>query len=321
MARWIRVSTVSYMPVEAGDNFMERQRERLAQMAELAATARPKADLVLFPEHCNVLGLPTLEAQIEAAEPVPGPTTERLSEVAARHGMYIVLPIPTRHGDVLHNSCVFIGRDGSIVGMYHKYQPTISEMEAGYSPGVEVPAFELDFGKVGAAICFDMKFVEVGQLMARNGARMCLFASMFVAGDRLWHWARDFGMYVVSSCPTHSYIVDMGGGRALAETGTDIWEVGAGYVPPIASAVINMDRCQFHLDYNGPKLKDVFAKYGHAVEVEIYRPEAHFTLASLMDDVTVDDIIQEFELEPWTAYLDRARAERAKRLGPEPRAS
>ncbi|MCX7597837.1 MAG: hypothetical protein N2512_03070, partial [Armatimonadetes bacterium] len=98
MARWIRVSTVSYTPVEAGENFLERQREKLAQLAELAATARPKPDLVLFPEHCNVSGLPTMEAQMEAAEPVPGPTTERLSEVAVKHNMYIVVPMPTRDG-------------------------------------------------------------------------------------------------------------------------------------------------------------------------------------------------------------------------------
>ncbi|MCX7597556.1 MAG: hypothetical protein N2512_01620, partial [Armatimonadetes bacterium] len=80
----------------------------------------------------------------------------------------------------------------------------------------------------------------------------------------------------------------------------------------IASAVINMDRCQFHLDGNNERLRELCAKYGQAVEIEIYRPEAHFTLASLMDDVTVDDLIEEFQLEPWVAYLDRARAVRAR---------
>ncbi|MBC7287795.1 MAG: carbon-nitrogen hydrolase family protein [Armatimonadetes bacterium] len=314
MARWIRVSTIAYRPVEWGDNFMERQRARMAEMAELAATAIPKPDLVVFPEFCNVLGMPGLERQIEAAEPVPGPTVERLAEVARRHAMYIVVALPERAGDKLYNSAVFIGRDGDVVGIYHKYQPTIYEMEAGIIPGEDVPAFELDFGKVGAAICFDMKFVEVGQTMARNGARMCVFCSMFAAGQRLWHWARDFGMYVVSSCPHTSWIVDMGGGRDLAFTGSSIDEVAAGHVPPIATALINMDRCQFHLDYNNTKLADIFAKYGQRVEIQIYRPEAHFTLASLMDDVTVDDIVEEFQLEPWNKYLDRARGVREETM-------
>lgn len=319
MAKWIRVSTVAYPPVEAGDRFMERQRDRIVELADAAAQTIPKPDLVVFPEFCTVLGMPGgIEAQVEAAEPIPGPTTERLSEVAAKHKMYIVIPMPEQAGNRLHNSAAFIGRDGEIVGVYRKYQPTIYEMEAGIVPGEDVPAFELDFGKAGAAICFDMKFVEVGQRMARNGARLCVFCSMFVAGARLWHWARDFGMYVVSSCTQRSYIVDMGGGRYLADTGSQIAEVASGVVPPIASAVINMDRCQFHLDYNGPRLKDVFAKYGGAVEVQIWRPEAHFTLASLMDDVTVDDIIAEFELEPWVHYLDRARKVRDDMLAGKP---
>jgi predicted amidohydrolase len=314
MARWVRVSTIAYQPVAAGENFMVRQREHLAAMAEMAAQARPKPDLVVFPEFCNVMGLPSLEAQLEAAEPIPGPTTDRLAEVAAKHRMYIVLPIPQREGDRLYNAAAFLGRDGNIVGVYHKYQPTTYEMEAGIVPGEDVPAFDLDFGKVGAAICFDIKFVETGQILARHGARLCCFCSMFIAGERLWHWARDFGMYMVSSCTARSYIVDLGGGRALAQTGSEIYEVATGIVPPIASAVINIDRCQFHLDYNGPRLKDVFAKYGQGVEVEIYRPEAHFTLASRMEDVTVEDIIAEFELEPWGAYLDRARRQRAAAL-------
>jgi hypothetical protein len=299
------------MPPEQGDNFMERQREHVALMAEVAAQAKPKPDILVYPEFCNVLGLPTFEAQIEAAEPIPGPTYDCIAEVAAKHKMNIVFSMLERDGDVLRNTSAFIGREAQLIGKYHKYQPTIGEIEAGVEPGIDAPAFDLDFGKVGAAICFDMKYVEVGQTMARHGARMCCFSSMFIAGDRLWHWARDFGMYVVSSCTSHSYIIDMGGGRCLAETGTEIAEVACGIVPPIASAIINMDRMQFHLDYNGPFLKDIFAKYGQGVVVDIQRPEAHFTLQSDMEDVTVDDITAEFGLEPYVKYLDRARGVRA----------
>jgi len=317
MARWIRVSTIAYPPVEAGDNFLDRQLDRMVELAEQAATARPRPDLVVFPEICVQMGMGSLEVEIEGALPVPGPATDRLAEVAAEHGMYIVVPLFESAGDKVYNSAVFLGRDGEVVGVYRKYQPTDYEMAAGVTPGTDVPAFELDFGKVGAAICFDMKFVEVGQILARHGARMCLFCSMFIAGQRLWHWARDFGFYVVSSCTARSYIVDMGGGRYLAQTGREIAEVASGAVPPIASAVVNMDRCQFHLDYNGRKLKDLFAKYGQGIEVEIFRPEAHFTLASLMDDVTVEDLIAEFELETWVDYLDRSRAVREQKLAEE----
>ncbi len=313
MARWARISVVA-MPSKGED--IEERRRQLAELAELAATARPKPDIVIFPEFATVLGLPGgLEEHLELAEPIPGPTTEALGEVARRHGMYIVVGMPERAEDGLYNAACFIGRDGGVVGVYRKYQPTIGEMDAGIKPGTEVPVFELDFGRAGAAICFDMKFYEVGQAMARGGARLCCFCSMFAGGARLLNWARDFGMYVAGACPQRSYIADMGGMRMLAETGQEIVEVREGKVPPIATALVNMDRCQFHLDYNRDKLEAITKKYGCGVEVQIWRPEAHFTLASLMDDVTVEDIIEEFELEPWHEYLDRARRRREQALG------
>ena len=75
-----------------------------------------------------------------------------------------------------------------------------------------------------------------------------------------------------------------------------------------------MDRVQFHLDTNQNKFQDILKKYGPGVEIKVDYPEAHFTMASVMDDVTVDDLIAEFELEPWTDYLNRARKVRAKFL-------
>jgi len=313
LARNVRVSTVAYQPVEAGDNWMPRTRDKIAGLLEEAARAKP--DLVALPEFCNVLGL-SMQQCIENAEPIPGPTSEVVSEVAAKHGMYVVLPIPERDGDRLYNTAALIGRDGSLVGTYHKYQPTIGEIEAGILPGEDAPAFETDFGRVGCAICFDLKFIEVGQRLAANRARLVVFASMFIGGQRLEHWARDWGCYVLSCCPARSYVVDMSG-RYLAQTGREINQVAAGLVPPIASAVINMDREFFHLDTNQNKFPDILRKYGPGVEIVIDYPEAHFTLASNMDDVTVDDLIREFELEPWLDYLNRARGVRAKALAGE----
>ena len=302
MARCIRVSTIAYDPVAAGDDFMDRTRAHMAERLEEAARAKP--DLVCFPEFVNVLGLG--DEAYDMAEPIPGPTTDAMGAIARNHGMYVVVPIPEQDGNRKYNTAAFIDRNGNVIGKYHKYQPTIGEMEHGIIPGTDAEAFDTDFGKVGAAICFDMKFVEVGQRLAENGARLVVFASMFIAGRRLLHWARDFGFYIVSCCPARSYVVDMAG-RFLCETGSEINQVSAKLLPPIASTVINMDREFFHLDYNQNKFPDIMKKYGPGVEIEVHYPEAHFTLASTMEDVTVEDIIREFELLTWRAYLKKAR--------------
>lgn len=310
MARFIRVSTVAFQGVEAGDRYKDRLREKMVADLELAAQAKP--DLVTLPETFNMGGIPW-EQWPDNADTIPGPLFDAAAEVAAKHRMYICLPILERDGEKLFNTACFIGRDGQVVGKYHKYQPTIGEIEGGILPGVDAEAFETDFGKVGAAICFDLKFIEVGQRLSANGARLVVWPSAFIGGERLAHWARDFGFYVLSCCTARSYLVDMSG-RILGTTGWEDNQVRAGLLPPIFSAVINMDRMLFHLDYNQDKFRDMFAKYGAGIEIENHYPEAHFTLASVMDDVTVEDLVKEYDLEPWTAYLDRARGVRLEYL-------
>jgi len=310
MSRFIRVTTVAYQGVEQGADFHARTRDKMADYLEQAALAKP--DLVVLPETFNMGGIPW-EEWPDNAESIPGPLTDRAAEIAAKHKMYCCIPLLERAGDKLFNTACFIDRAGKVIGRYHKYQPTIGEMEIGIVPGIDAEAFDTDFGKLGAAICFDLKFVEVGQRLAANGARVVCFCSAFIGGDRMLHWARDFGFYLVSSCSARSYLADMSG-RFLGTSGWEDNQVRAGLLPPLLSTIINTDRMLFHLDYNQNKFQDILKKYGPGVEIENHYPEAHFTMASLMDDVTMEDIVAEFELETWTQYLARARGERDKYL-------
>lgn len=314
MARMTRLTSIAFNTPEFGENFRDRTLDSLTEALEFAGRGNP--DIVVLPEHATTTGVPWDQVEFaDWAEPIPGPTTNRVSELADKHDMYVCLPIHERDGDRLYNTACFIDREGEVIGRYHKYQPTVGEMvDRHIEPGTDAEVFETDFGPVGAAICFDIKFVEVGQHLAANGARLVCFGSAFVAGQRLMHWARDFGFYIASSCIRRSYIVDMAGGRFLAETGYQIDEVRTGVVPPMCTAVVNMDREFFHLDENQPRLKECIKKYGTGVEWEIYRPEAHFTLASNMDDVSIEDIIEEFEFETWRDYLARSRKVREEQV-------
>lgn len=310
MARFIRVTSVAYAGVEPGEHFHRRTREKMADYLEQAALGKP--DLVVFPETFGLGGIP-FEQWPDSAESIPGPLIDRACEIAKKHKMYLCIPVLERDEDKLYNTACFIDREGEVLGQYHKYQPTIGEMEVGIVPGTDAPTFETDFGKIGAAICFDLKFIEVGQRLAANEARVVCFVSAFIGGERILHWCRDFGFYVVSSCSARSYVADMSG-RFLGTSGWEDNQVRAGLLPPLLSTVINTDRMLFHLDYNQNKFQEILKKYGPGVEIENHYPEAHFTLASLMDDVTVEDIVAEFELETWTQYLARARRERDKYL-------
>lgn len=311
MAKFIHVITIAYAPENAGPRWLQRTHEALALHLRLAARYQP--DLIVLPEMLNCAGLPVSE-WIPRAEPIPGPTYSLLASWAAEIGSYICAPLLEEHNGHLYNTAAFIARDGSLLGKYHKMRPTLLELEQGIVPGAEAPVFETDFGKIGAAICFDLNFSEVGAQLAAGGARLVCFPSQTRGGERLLHWARDFGFYLISSYPERSYIVDMAG-RFITDTGWEINQVAARLVPPLASAVLNMDRMLFHLDGNQDKFPALLEKYGPDIELEIHYPEAHFTLASLRQDVTVEDLIEEFSLEPWTAYLARCRRECQKASG------
>jgi predicted amidohydrolase len=288
--------------------------ENRRQMVEhMRRTANYKPDFVCFTEVARELGVPGTDPAWDG-EPVPGETTLEIGQVAKEIGTHVIVGMQERVGNETYNAAVLVGRDGDVIGRYHKVQPTIGEMERGTLPGQTAMTFDTDLGKVGMLICFDLKFPEVSMSLARNGARVAFFPSMFNGGSRHQSIARDHGMFLVVSQATESVVVDQCG-RKLAWQGYDEPLVERGELDPFAFADVNLDSKTYHLDENQAKLGDIQSKFGGGVQFEIMRPEATFVMSSLMDDVSVEDIEAEFELEDLWTYYDRARGIRGDRMG------
>ena len=298
MARLARLTTVSWSPRLEEDDILGGNRRQACEMIDRAA--QDGSDLICMPEIFAQRHFPFEEA-VEHAEPVPGPTTEAIGEACRRNNCYAIATTVEEDGGKLYNTAALVGRDGELVGKYRKMRPTIGEIEAGVTPGTETPVFETDFGRVGMAICFDMNFLDVGQGLYENEAQVICWPSMYQAGRQLQFWALQFGCYVVSSWGGQlNWVVDMTG-EVLATTG---------YQYPIITVEVNFDREVLHQDQNREKWDAIREKYGAGVEIRIAHPEGIFTLASNMDDVTVPDIIEEFELETRRDYYARANAVR-----------
>ncbi len=303
----VRIVSIS----SKGHGSLEANREMMVSQVELAGTCNP--DFVVFTEGARQLGIPR-DHEDSKGEPVPGPLTEALGAAAAKAKTHVVVGMYERDGETKFNSSVLIGRDGNVIGAYHKVQPTIGEIEDdNITPGVEAPTWETDCGLVGMCICFDLKFPEVPMMLARNKARIVFFSSAFNGGARQASIARDHGYFLVISQPMQSAIVDMCGTK-LGWTGFEEPLVRKDDLLPFAVADINADSKAYHLDYNQEKLGDVRKKYGLGVRFHIQRFEATFVMESMMDDVTVEDIEQEFGLEDLWDYYDRARGVRIENL-------
>ena len=137
--------------------------------------AKHKPDLIVLPEMVPTLGCNGLHYR-DVAEPVPGPTTRRVSAKAKRYQAYIVFPLVERKGGKIYNSSVIFGRDGKIVGIYHKvHEPEVIVKEEKVSLGNEFPVYKLDFGRVGIMVCWDNTFPETASILSLKGAEVILY--------------------------------------------------------------------------------------------------------------------------------------------------
>jgi predicted amidohydrolase len=302
MARYVRVTSISYEGA-GGPEAVERARAEGVEWLERAALDQP--DIVCLPETFTGLGR-SGEEWLRSAEPVPGPTTEALGAVARRHRMHVICPILERRGDRVFNAAVLIGRDGQVFGAYYKIHPTIGEIDLGVLPGTEHPVFELDCGRVGCAICFDLNFRDVAEGLVANGAEILFFPSMYRGGLQLRIWAHDFGRFVLSATPGEGSALVDPLGRVLVESSR---------YQRLFSRVINLDRALLHIDENHRQWDAIKRKYGAGIEMDVATPEAVFALISHLPNVSADDLIREFGLERRDDYFARAESRRREAVG------
>ncbi len=235
--RVVRVVTIHHRPAHSSS-----PAESVAQFCRcLEDAASLKPDLVCLPEGITVVG--TDRSDVEVSEPVPGPTTQRLGELARRLRTYIVAGIYEREGKVVYNTAVLIGRNGELAGRYRKTHLPREEWEIGLTHGNEYPVFDTDFGRVGVMICWDVQFSEPARALAAQGAELILVPIW--GGNEILARARAIENHVflvTSSYDMKTFVLDPLG-NVMAE---------ATEASPIALAEIHLDR-----KYPAPWLGDM----------------------------------------------------------------
>ncbi|MDG6347928.1 carbon-nitrogen hydrolase [Luteimonas sp. 8-5] len=114
------------------------------------------------------------------AEPIPGPSTERLGALARKHGVVIVGSLFERRGAGLyHNTAVVLESDGSLVGKYRKMHipddPGFNE-KFYFTPGdMGFNPIDTSVGRLGVLVCWDQWYPEGARLMALAGAELLLY--------------------------------------------------------------------------------------------------------------------------------------------------
>jgi N-carbamoylputrescine amidase len=119
-------------------------------------------------------------ALFDLAESIPGPTTERMSKLAADCGVVLIVPIfERRAAGLYHNSAVVIECDGKQLGIYRKMHipddPLFYE-KFYFTPGdLGFHCVDTSVGRVGVLICWDQWFPEAARLLALDGAELLFY--------------------------------------------------------------------------------------------------------------------------------------------------
>jgi N-carbamoylputrescine amidase len=119
-------------------------------------------------------------AVFDLAEPIPGPTTERLARAARETGTVVVGSVFERRcAGLYHNTAVVIDADGKLLGLYRKTHipddPLYFEKYY-FTPGdTGFRAFDTRFGRLGVLVCWDQWFPEAARLTALHGAEVLLY--------------------------------------------------------------------------------------------------------------------------------------------------
>ena len=163
--RPVTIAAVNLKPRDTGS--AEEAVRRFVQTVD--ATVK-KADIIVLPEGITIVG--TGKSYADVSEPVPGPTTASLGELARRKQSYIVAGIFEREGGAIYNTSILLDRQGRLAGKYRKVYLPREELEGGLTPGNSYPVFDTDFGRVGMLICWDVQYADPARALALNGAEL-----------------------------------------------------------------------------------------------------------------------------------------------------
>ena len=151
-------------------------------IAKVEEAARCGAKVICLPELFRSPYFCQTEdtALFDLAEPVPGPSTEALSEVAGKHNVVMIVPVfERRTAGMYHNSVVVLDSDGSIAGLYRKMH--IPDDPAYYEKFYFTPgdrgfqAIPTSAGKIGTLICWDQWYPEAARLTTLQGAELLFY--------------------------------------------------------------------------------------------------------------------------------------------------
>lgn len=191
------MSKVAAIQMASGPNV----QANLAEAARLIDSAVAQgAELVVLPENFALMSMTEEERVAIAEQPGKGPIQEFLRNQAKKHHIWLVggtLPMVSDVQGKARATCLVMNADGEQVARYdkvHLFDVLIEDSQERYSEskttdrGDEVVVVDTPLGRLGIAICYDLRFPELFRNLTDQGMEICVMPSAFTAITGKAHW-------------------------------------------------------------------------------------------------------------------------------------
>ena len=188
-----KIFKVAAIQMASGPNVAGNLNEARRLIAEAAEQG---ARLVVLPEFFAIMGM-SEQDKIDAREqPGRGMIQSFLGETARRHKIWLVggsIPLAASAPGKVLNSCLVFDEQGEQVARYDKIH--LFSLELGnehydeaktIEPGNQVVVLDSPFGRIGLAVCYDLRFPELFRAM--KDVDIIVLPSAFTETTGKMHW-------------------------------------------------------------------------------------------------------------------------------------
>src|SRR5579863_6525228 len=178
-------------------------------------------------------------ALFDLAEPIPGPSSEKLAAAAKKNGVVLIASLfEKRAPGVYHNTAAIFDSDGSLRGLYRKMHipddPLYYE-KFYFTPGdLGFPVFDTRYGRVGVQICWDQWYPEGARAISLGGAQVIFYPTSIgwhpqekaeFGGAQLDAWRTIQRSHAIANGIYVAVVNRVGfeGGAKSGDTGIEFW--------------------------------------------------------------------------------------------------
>lgn len=191
------MSVVAAVQMASGPNV----KANLEEAEKLIKTAvQQDAELVVLPENFAIMGLSEMDKVAIAETAGEGLIQQFLSQQASKHGVWIVggtIPLESGVTGKVYSASLLYNDSGEVVARYdkiHLFDVVLEDSNESYNEsetiesGDDIVVVDTPFGKLGMAVCYDLRFPELFRAMADVGMEICVLPSAFTSLTGRAHW-------------------------------------------------------------------------------------------------------------------------------------